>query len=252
MPSVAERLDAGEDRVAALRVDTDRRLVEDQQPRPVEQADGDVQAALHPAGVVLRPLPSPGRSGRRPRGPRRRGAPAPGPPSPYSRPKKTQVLARAEVRVDGEVLGHVADRCLRRGRPDVERLGPSTTTVAPSRARIPQTIEIVVVLPAPFGPRRPYVSPRRDLEADAVDGLAGPEPLAKIGARQDGLAGRRCRPSRRGRHRRQVKSLPAPSDSVAPAWPVSATTVMQPTPMRVPRRTPASNRCTPAVEGRSS
>src|SRR3990172_1312708 len=37
---------------------------------------------------------------------------------------------------------------------------PSTTTSPPSRARRPQIIEIEVVLPAPFGPRRPYVSPR--------------------------------------------------------------------------------------------
>ena len=39
MPAALERLDAGQDRVAALRVDADRRLVEDQQARPVEQAD---------------------------------------------------------------------------------------------------------------------------------------------------------------------------------------------------------------------
>src|SRR5512140_18459 len=37
---------------------------------------------------------------------------------------------------------------------------PSTITVPSSRDRIPQTIEIVVVFPAPLGPRSPYVSPR--------------------------------------------------------------------------------------------
>src|SRR3989304_2182778 len=37
---------------------------------------------------------------------------------------------------------------------------PPTPTSPPSRARRPQIIEIEVVLPAPFGPRRPYVSPR--------------------------------------------------------------------------------------------
>ncbi len=36
---------------------------------------------------------------------------------------------------------------------------PSTQTSPPSRGSRPQIIEIVVVLPAPFGPRSPYVSP---------------------------------------------------------------------------------------------
>ena len=53
MPSAPRRLDALEDRVAALRVDADGRLVEDQQRRPVQQADADVQPALHAAGVLL-------------------------------------------------------------------------------------------------------------------------------------------------------------------------------------------------------
>src|SRR5688500_18880616 len=36
---------------------------------------------------------------------------------------------------------------------------PSSSTSPASRARSPHTIEIVVVLPAPLGPSRPYVSP---------------------------------------------------------------------------------------------
>src|SRR4051794_25224793 len=38
---------------------------------------------------------------------------------------------------------------------------PSIVTEPASRVSSPQTIEIVVVLPAPFGPRSPYVSPAR-------------------------------------------------------------------------------------------
>src|SRR5438270_10583740 len=45
----AERLDALEDGVAALRIDSDGRLVEHEQPGPVEQAGGDVQTPLHAA-----------------------------------------------------------------------------------------------------------------------------------------------------------------------------------------------------------
>ena len=78
---------------------------------------------------------------------------------PVQPAEEAQVLARAEVRVDREVLRHVADLGLARGRLDDRAAGPATTTSPPSRRRIPQTIEIVVVLPAPFGPRRPYVSP---------------------------------------------------------------------------------------------
>ena len=197
---VAERLDAGEDGVAALRVDTDRRLVEDQQARPVEQPDGDIQAALHPAGVVLGPLPCPvgqvdDRQNVVDAG---RQLPAAQPVQPA---KEDEVLARAEVRVDREILGHETDRCLRRGRLDVKRsaLDDDRSPVAGED-------------PADHRDRRRLARPVRteeavrlaagDLEADAVDGLAGPEPLAKIGARQDGLAGRRCRPSRRRQRQR--------------------------------------------------
>src|SRR5512146_1435240 len=42
-------LHALQDRVPALRVDADRRLVQDQQPRLVQQADADVEAPFHPA-----------------------------------------------------------------------------------------------------------------------------------------------------------------------------------------------------------
>ena len=59
MPCAAERLDAREDRVAALRVDADRRLVEHQQPRPVEQPDADVEPALHAAASTGRPVAGP-------------------------------------------------------------------------------------------------------------------------------------------------------------------------------------------------
>jgi hypothetical protein len=47
-----ERLDVLEDGVAALGVDPDGRLVQHQQPGPVQQPGADVEAALHAAGVV--------------------------------------------------------------------------------------------------------------------------------------------------------------------------------------------------------
>jgi hypothetical protein len=47
-----QRLDRLEDRVARLGVDADGRLVEDQQLRVVQQADADVEPALHAAGEL--------------------------------------------------------------------------------------------------------------------------------------------------------------------------------------------------------
>ena len=40
-------------------------------------------------------------------------------------------------------------------------------------------IRIVEVLPAPFGPRKPNDSPRRDVEVDGVDGGETAEPLGQ-------------------------------------------------------------------------
>ncbi len=50
---------AGQDGVAALRVDADGRFVEDQQLRAVEQADPDVEAAFHSAGELIGPFTGP-------------------------------------------------------------------------------------------------------------------------------------------------------------------------------------------------
>ena len=49
----AERAHGLEDVVAALRIDADGRLVEDQQLGAVEQAGGEVEPPLHAARVVL-------------------------------------------------------------------------------------------------------------------------------------------------------------------------------------------------------
>jgi hypothetical protein len=52
----AQCLDAGQDRIAALGVHAHGRFVEDEEARPMEQADRDVQAAPHAAREVLGPL----------------------------------------------------------------------------------------------------------------------------------------------------------------------------------------------------
>ena len=53
MPGLGERRDRGAELARADRVEPDRRLVEEDDRRVVQQAAGDVQALLHPARVAL-------------------------------------------------------------------------------------------------------------------------------------------------------------------------------------------------------
>ena len=46
-------------------------------------------------------------------------------------------------------------------------------------------MEIVVVLPAPFGPRRPYVSPAGIVKPTPSTAWRYPEPLPKVAAVED-------------------------------------------------------------------
>ena len=186
MPSPSERVDRLEDGVAALRVDADGRLVEQQQARPVEQADADVQAPLHAAaerrGAVLGPvreadelehlvracLAAPRRpartAGRRTGGSRGRSG-------------------RGRSRAPGG-----RSRC-RPSRP------PRPTSIAvPSRSTSPPSR---VEQPADHRDRRRLARAVRaeqavglalvDLEADPADGLDRPVSLAQVaGAEHDG------------------------------------------------------------------
>ena len=51
--------DVIEDCITRLRVDADSRLVEQEERRIVHQRDGQVQPALHTAGICLCPIPPP-------------------------------------------------------------------------------------------------------------------------------------------------------------------------------------------------
>ena len=193
-PGLAELLDAREDRVPALRIDADGGLVEDQESWLVEQPDRDVEAALHAAGVVLGPLAGPvgeidelqdrvdplrqARAG-----------------EAVEATEEAEVLPSREVRVDRQVLRHVADRGLRLDGADVDRLA-----VDDDRARVAGEDA------ADHRDRRRLAGPVRaeepvrlapsDLERHAVDGLAGAE-LLRGGRRSGGLAARGTRPARR-------------------------------------------------------
>ena len=97
---------------------------------------------------------------------------------------------------------------------------------AASGADSPSIMSMVVVLPAPFGPRKATISPWRELEVDAPDGLDAPKVLVTPGQPDGGhrtsrgggwgRAGLRGQFDRscvqRGRRRR-----PVPRPSVTPS-----------------------------------
>ena len=84
----------------------------------------------------------------------------------------------------------------------------------------------VVVLPAPFGPSRPKISPRPDLEADVVhrgEGAEAPHQILHLdlaaavarGPRAAGAAARRSRQARRAARRVWRSSVMKPSSKCA-------------------------------------
>lgn len=107
----AEVFDAFEDRVSALWVYAHRRLVQYEELRAVQQADTDVEPALHATGELAGTIAGP--VGKLddcenlvdPPGEIRSG-------QPVESAEEREVLPRREVRVDGEVLRNVADGSL--------------------------------------------------------------------------------------------------------------------------------------------
>ena len=81
--------------------------------------------------------------------------------------------------VDGQVLeqvrlvGHEREAPLGLERVGSTRSWPSMRTRPEVGLRMPASDRSVVVLPAPFGPIRPTISPARDRERQVVDGGEG-------------------------------------------------------------------------------
>ena len=151
--------------------------------------------ALPPAELVRRP----GRARRRARArrPRRPRAP-PGEP-------EAKVLLDRELGEDAPALRGRARRRLRATssvrRPTSER-PPSVTSPAATGAA-PMIACSVDDLPAPFGPIRPTISPRRDLEREAADRAHGAVANLEAPRRRARSLVRPARRSRRGTRRRR-------------------------------------------------
>ena len=169
------------------RVEAGRRFVEEEQVRVAGEGDGDVEAAL----LAARELQDPG-------------------VALLAQADETDDLAdRAGVWVvagvhpdrlgDGEVavdagrLEHDTDPGLQLLALAVRGRGRGPATRPPSRCRYPSRISTVVVLPAPFGPRRAKISPVAILEIQSGHGGD-----VGVGLRETGdLDGHRSRGPRR-------------------------------------------------------
>ena len=152
-PALAERAHELAHLGHARRIEPVGRLVEDQQLGVLEQGGRDAEPLLHPErvgrGPVARAIAQPDLG--------EHGLDAilahPGVASEH-----TQVVAPGEVRIEGRGLDQRPDARQPLGEPG----GGAEDRAWPDVGRTrPSSIRNVVVLPAPFGPRKPYTSPRR-------------------------------------------------------------------------------------------
>ena len=194
--ALPQLVDGLEDGVAALRVDADGGLVEHQQLRLVQQADADVEATLHAAGVVVgavvgavgRPVSSSTASTRSSRASR---------PQPLEPAEEAQVLASREVGVDGQVLGHVADGGLGLGGVDVDRL-PGHGDLAAVALEQAADHRDGGGLAGAVGTQQAVGLAAGDVEADAVDGDPFAVALAQVATHEQRLDLGHPSPSRLG------------------------------------------------------
>ena len=153
-----------EQRADPARIEPDQRLVEHEQARRVDQRRRHRHLLAHAARERLGERVAARARARARRAARARAAPSPsrrraarrarGAPRP--RAARTDAARRARARAGASPR---ADRA--RGRRRRSRSRPA------SGARIPATQRSVVVLPAPFGPTRPRISPARTSKPSA-------------------------------------------------------------------------------------
>ena len=172
-------VEAVPERVACLRVEPRRRLVEQHQVGIVDERPRDRQPALHAAGEMLDaalladrrsctnssssvgPLANLARGDarstcRRRGGSRRRRAPGRG-----CRPAARR---RAAARI---------------ARPAGSGSSPKTVSSPPPRGETAPIMRIVELLPAPFGPRKPNVSPGRTAKSIPSTAVVSPKRLTR-------------------------------------------------------------------------
>ena len=154
-----------------VRVEAGRRLVEEQQLGPADDADRDVEPAALAAGQRARSSGRRARRARPSRAARRRRTGAGRRASSTARSSRRAARAAAAASSAG---GRATTAARRRCAPaSPRRRGPgprrARVTSPAERIRKPSRISIVVVLPAPFGPSRQTTSPRRTSKSTPVE-----------------------------------------------------------------------------------
>ena len=154
------------------------RLVEEQDVRLVQQRGGHGQALLVAARKLAAELAGDGAElelGHRPVDP----LATPRAVQAIGAGEEVEVLGDRELGVERELLRHIADLLARRGgaAPQVGAGDLELPLVADSS---PQSMRKVVVLPAPLGPRRPKISPRRTSKLTWSTATKSPKRLTQI------------------------------------------------------------------------
>ena len=156
-PTISQTADEREDLVARSHVGTGRRLVEQDERRPVHERDRRVQPAAFTArelrGATAEEIGEPERRGDVVDPIDELSTPQPGEPG-----EEPQVVAHGERQVDARVLGREADELA--GRMDIPGdVDAADAYEAGIGRRSPAMIDTRVVLPAPFGPRSARIVP---------------------------------------------------------------------------------------------
>ena len=165
--------------VASGRVERRGRLVEQQDRRVVDQCHREVQPLLHAAGERLDAVAGPP-------GQADAGQHADDPAAQVVTRKavelaeEEQVVGGGEFVVEAALLRHEADRASRRPFGSAARGRPSTATSPSAGSSTPAASARSVLLPEPFGPSSPTISPRRHVERHAVHGEVPAVPDANI------------------------------------------------------------------------
>ena len=154
-------------------VEAGERLVEQHQPRPMQQRALEREPLAHAAREAATPRRRRGRPARRARAPRRRrGARS----RPYSCGEERQVLPRRQLGIEMQLVREQADAAAQRRRR-AARAG-SLAVARPRRcvgATSVASMPISVDLPAPFGPSRPTMSPARAVSETCDERAAAAE-----------------------------------------------------------------------------
>jgi hypothetical protein len=179
-PLAGQSLDALQDRIAALRIHPYGRLVQNQQLRPVQQPDADVQAPLHSPRVRLGLITGPvGEAGHL--HPLAAAVLRLGSGHAIKPGEEHQILTGRKVRVNGKILRHVADGALGPDGMGAHRLtGHHDLAVVPLKKASDHRDRRC--LTGPVRAQQSVRLARVDMEPDPIDGdkvtKAPPKPAA--------------------------------------------------------------------------